>query len=498
MIACVQLPALPLQLLLRQHPDWLELPMAVVDREAPTGKVLWVNQRAWQHRIRPGMRYAAALALTVELRAGVVSDRMIEASVSEVCEALSAFSPSVEPSWEPVGLFTVSVDGLGRLYPSMERWALEVESALLERGFRADVVVGFDRFAVSALALARFEERVIASREQERRALARVPLERLALDPSLLEGMHRLGVKTLGALMRLPRTEVSKRFGEPAERLHAQAVAGASVPVQAHRVAPPLEVGRELEYIERSKVRLMGVVQDLLPALVGRLIAQDALLGALELSLTLDRAMGESRSPVLVERLRPSTPTLDEGLILELVRLRLDATPLGGGVVSVAMRATPSRAERVQPGLVEARPRRDVAAGGRALARLEAELGEGAVGRLVVEDGHLPEARIGWAPIERLVLPSPSRRAVLPIVRRVSLPPRVLPPRARHEPDGWMVRGPEDGVVTQSFGPHVLSGAWWRSEIHREYYYLETSRGRLLWVFFDRRRRRWFLQGAVE
>jgi protein ImuB len=47
-------------------------------------------------------------------------------------------------------------------------------------------------------------------------------------------------------------------------------------------------------------------------------------------------------------------------------------------------------------------------------------------------------------------------------------------------------------------GPYVLSGGWWVRPVHREYYYARTERGDLLWVFYDRPRRRWFLQGGVE
>jgi len=34
--------------------------------------------------------------------------------------------------------------------------------------------------------------------------------------------------------------------------------------------------------------------------------------------------------------------------------------------------------------------------------------------------------------------------------------------------------------------------------VHREYYFAETRRGNLLWVYHDRLRRRWFLHGVVE
>jgi protein ImuB len=43
-----------------------------------------------------------------------------------------------------------------------------------------------------------------------------------------------------------------------------------------------------------------------------------------------------------------------------------------------------------------------------------------------------------------------------------------------------------------------MYGDSWRHETERDYYFAETRRGDLLWVYYDRRRRRWFLQGRVE
>ena len=39
---------------------------------------------------------------------------------------------------------------------------------------------------------------------------------------------------------------------------------------------------------------------------------------------------------------------------------------------------------------------------------------------------------------------------------------------------------------------------WWNRPVHREYHFAETQKGELLWVYYDRSRRRWFLQGRVE
>ena len=99
--ACVNLPALPLQILFRQHPDWRSEPAVVVDHDQPQGLIQWSNERARSYRILPGMRYAAGLALARELRASVITDREIAREVVRLTRRLEHFSPLIEPSARP-------------------------------------------------------------------------------------------------------------------------------------------------------------------------------------------------------------------------------------------------------------------------------------------------------------------------------------------------------------------------------------------------------------
>ena len=134
-MACVNLPAMPLQVLMRSHPEWERLPAAVVDRDKPSGLIKWVNERARANRILPGMRYAAGLGLAHELRAGVVTDDEIATQVEKLTRRLARFSPDVEPSGKEPGVFWIDVSGLQRLYPSLEQWSQLVKSDLYSGGF---------------------------------------------------------------------------------------------------------------------------------------------------------------------------------------------------------------------------------------------------------------------------------------------------------------------------------------------------------------------------
>jgi protein ImuB len=147
--------------------------------------------------------------------------------------------------------------------------------------------------------------------------------------------------------------------------------------------------------------------------------------------------------------------------------------------------------------------------------------------RAVLTDGHLPEACFSWQALEELQLPAakpatdlplraaetgpapveiiPPREDVetmlgrRPLVRRIFRRPELLTAPGRElRNDGWLIRGSEHGPVTHSAGPFLITGGWWLREVQREYQYILTRRGELLWVYHDKRRRRWFLQGELQ
>ena len=85
------------------------------------------------------------------------------------------------------------------------------------------------------------------------------------------------------------------------------------------------------------------------------------------------------------------------------------------------------------------------------------------------------------------------------LVRRIAAKPvRLASEPSRSHEDGWLILGPKRGAIDKLTGPYILAGGWWNREIQREYYYAETRRGDLLWLYYDQIRRRWFLQGSVE
>ena len=534
-MACVELPAFPLQLLLKRHPDWIGRPVAVVDRDKPQGVILQVNEEARAAGIRTGMRYSAGLSLAHTLHAGEVPPADVERGVAEIADRLRRFSPDVEPCRDEPGVFWLNASGLWRLHalpahgvrqgaqpiPSdphprldvgvslgetcrLGRWAQGIVASLRMCGFRAVVAVGFTRFGTCAIARTLTPDEpvvVIRDPDGERTRAGRVRLSRLGIDPALRESLHNLGVRTVQALLRLPSGGLRRRFGPEAQRLHRLAAGELWAPLQPQRIPEPLVARHDLDDPETDAVRLLFHLKRLLDRVLAAVAARHQALVELTLCLRLDRAGAH------VERVRPAAPTLDVVQLMNLVRLRLESLALGAGVVELRVTGRAVTTSAVQQGLFAERPHRDRDAAERALARVRAEFGDEAVMRARLVEAHLPEARFAWEPAGKVSHPEPREVACRPMVRRIHARPLALSqPRNGEkwgqepypEPGRRSARGGETGSVRELAGPYLVSGGWWRSEVRREYYFAWMGDGEVLWIYYDRPRRRWRWQGRVE
>ena len=86
----------------------------------------------------------------------------------------------------------------------------------------------------------------------------------------------------------------------------------------------------------------------------------------------------------------------------------------------------------------------------------------------------------------------------LTLVRRIYTRPVPMNARPVAGPNGVHLRGMEHEPVSNIVGPYIISGGWWHKEIQREYHFAQTASGKILWVYYDKKRRRWFLQGEVD
>lgn len=497
-LACVHVPALPLQLLMRRNPQWRGRPIAVVDEDRPQGLVLWVDERCRRARILPGMRFAAALALHADLCAGVVSDAEVAAAQDALFTTLRQFTPGIEPCAEQPGVCWLDASGLGALYRDLQTWATALAAALERDGWQGcAVTVGFDRFDTYALAQARRGVCVLHGRDEERAAADRVPLSRLHLPTALRDTLARLGIHEVAGLRQLPEHGLALRFGSEAQQLHRATTGSHPQPFVAAAWLPPLERHFDFEpgTHDIDGARLLAQIEAELPALCTLAAQRGEAIATLHVAIAGD-------GPTTTLRVQPATPTLALDQLLELLRLRLSTVAMGGEVGGFTLRADTAPAATAQmqlfaQGGCNGRRHREWSAAQRALARLRAEFGDDAVVTAARHRGHLPEAQFRWLPCTELRVAA-AKPALQPrLVRRLLTQPQPLAHQRAGE-DGWFIGRLNFGPVQNLHGPYVLAGGWWQRPVHREYYFAQTRRGDVLWIFHDKLRRRWCSHGGVE
>ncbi|UCF98411.1 MAG: hypothetical protein JSV89_02490, partial [Spirochaetaceae bacterium] len=197
LLACVDVADLPLQLLLKKHPGWRDLPAAVVSKDSPYATILTANTRAREFGIIPGLRYAGALSLNHELRADTVRGEMIREGTDCLAQELRRFSPQVEVLDSEPGVFWLDAGGMSSLFPDLRVWCRAIRRTLEITGFTASIAAGFTRFGCYAAAKSIQDQMIFPSPLSERKRALAAALRILKLPPEVLERLEMLGIRTV-------------------------------------------------------------------------------------------------------------------------------------------------------------------------------------------------------------------------------------------------------------------------------------------------------------
>jgi protein ImuB len=495
--ACVDVPFLALQTLLRAQPAWRQAPVAVLETDKPQARLLSLNRAARAAGLRVGERYQQALERVPGLHAAPVSPEAIATVQDELLQALLELSPHVEPHPNLKGCFWLDASGLLPLFPSLQHWAGHVHEALHAQGFHAAVVVGLGRFAPWALARQRLRGgvQVLTDPVHQQQACDEVPLACLPLPSVVQEALERLGVVTLADFKALPEAGLLERFCADTLALWRFATRPDSLPLQPARPAEIFQVQQELPYPLENAGAVVFALKPMLDDLLLRLARRNLAVAGLYLRLVCSlggasvphgwQSEGETNAS-REENLQPAEPSLNSVQLMELLRLRLDALHLPGPLVELSLRAEPAPAQAQQLETLAKAPRRDLAAGLRALARLRAAFGDDRVVVARLSERHLPEKNWQWEPAQRLWAAAPPPvKAPAPLVRVLFAQPSPVQ-------NPWAA--PAVPPIRQA-GPYRLAGGWWQRPLVRDYYFIETQQTGLGWVYHDPVRQRWYLHG---
>lgn len=486
-LACVNLPALPLQLLFQIHPEWRTDPAAVVTVNRPTGRIVYANRDALGRGVRPGMRYATALTVAPGLRGDTVSEHLQEKKLDEVVSSLRRFAPKIEACTFDPGTLWIGAQGLLSLYESLPVWMDAIRSLFEREGYRSRIAVGYSRFGSYLAARSDRTAGVVQNPEEERHIVLSASLGLLPLSVRVRQRLSDLGLRTIREFLQLPKQEVASRLGAETAEIHRLALGEFDLPSKT--------VEEEPEFIYTTNFvtplcELDGVMAHL-GTLIERLI--NDVVQARRAVVRICVALGFEGGATERQRIIPTKPTIRYDLLHRLTHLRLQSLSFPGRLEAVGLTADTVEHDIPQGDLFVQNQSREWSEAMKALALIRAEFGNRSVTIARTRKGYLPEEQFSWidAPLGTSVRRSPHNTSEnagtecgpFRLVRRFLAEPRALD-------------GPPSGQPLG--GPFCYSGGWWSDAYDRTYYYTGDDRGRPLLVYYDHPGERWMLQGAVQ
>lgn len=386
---------------------------------------------------------------------------------------LQRFSPEVQPSQEEAQVFWLNASGLNAMYGSLTHWAEQLRSELSG----CSVAVGFSRFGSYAAAKSLSHDFIcFETHDQEQQYVSRICLRYLAINPKELAILKKLGIDTVGGLEKLPGPSVKQRFEDAVVKLHQRATGYLKEPLESAHIVEPVYERLTIEPPDNNVSRLLFGIKRMLRFLVSQAAHTQTAITQLTLRMHCEAAYRAEFS------VKPAEATLDAVQLLQLLHLRLLQVELPERVVELLLGAETIPATQEQLLLFAHKPRRDLAAANRALARVRAQYGENAVLKATLFEAHLPEAQFQWQRLPNLSVAQSGQAHLHQLVRRVYARP-------------ILVSRPE---MRDAYGPYTVEGGWWKSGTRRDYYFTKDDAESWLWVFFDHKAQRWFMHGRLS
>ncbi len=425
-----------------------------------------------------------------ELWAGVHLPGISAQQLGELAISAQRFTPRVSLA-PPDGLL-LEVQGSLHLFSGPEGLRAELTGECLR--LEARPVVAFAPAPLAALVAARAHRPVVVrDPAQLIGPLAPLPLASLRWPDEVSERLARMGVRTIGAALRLPRAGFARRFGTaPLALLDAltgrtpQAYPGFRAPA---RFCRRRELGCELE----NQALLLAALEPLLAALGAFLEAHQC--GVPEFECRLSHRQAPATRCVV----RLAAPAAQVERLRALLAEHLSALRLPEPVRALELRADELIPLRQGSHALWQPGEHGGSAGDEGcglLERLRARLGSAAVHGLTELATHRPES--AWAASE----PPPSVRqrgaaeAGRTAAREGRRPLWLLPaPQPLPVRDGLPRRRGPLRLVSE---PERIETGWWDGgEIARDYYTAVDLHGVRLWVFRERSGPHgWFLHGV--
>jgi protein ImuB len=410
------------------------------------------------------------------------------AMLQKLCVHAQEFTSCV--SFEPPNALLLEIRGSVKLFGSLQKLHADIDACWRRLALPARSAAAPSTLAALWLARAANAPGEALQIEDVKLLpghLARVPVACTAWDGNRLQTLRAMGVTRLGELMRLPRAGLARRLSPAMVQDLDIALARQSAP---RRAFVPHERFRERCDFE-TEIEHVAYLEQALEPLIGRcarfLRKRQAGIETLQLRLK-HREEPATRVPLGFASITSERRRLADVLCQKLERLALKAPVRSMELISGRLRGLSAGSLDVFAGLTGAGSRDSAP---QLVERLRARLGEAAVYGVCLIAEHRPEA--AWRRVHELRMGAPK-----------------VEPKGGEGPVGlgmprpvWLLDDPLPLPKPEILqGPERIESGWWDGKgVARDYYVARQqgapqSSGARLWVFQERRSKRWYLHGV--
>jgi len=441
--------------------------------------IIAANANALAAGVRPGEPAAAALSKMPELRLLERNHDAEYALLEEIATWAYAFTPAI--SIATPDRLLLEVGACLKLFGSARALMQKLLQDIRPFGLSVDAACAPTPLAASWLTRAQDPPCVLPEPGWQG-CLETLSCNVLALDNSVsaakIEWLHRLGIRNIGQLQRLPAAGLARRKAAELLRVLGRARGDVADPQAWFQVPPRFASRIALPEPVTQSAPLMFAVSRQIQALQAWLTQRHAGIERCELVLEGANSSEQNRIELVTSR-----PVHEAQQLLTLVREHLAAQSLKSAVHALQLRADHTVKLHAQSqDLFDTRThtRREAHD---VIDRLRARLGQKAVSCVMPADDHRPEH--AWQNAE------PGKH--IPYTPASEIPP--FPSRPC-----WLLETPRrlDSIMHFELlrGPERIDYGWWDHAVRRDYFVARAPDQALWWIFTPHHRpAEWYVHG---
>jgi protein ImuB len=468
----------------------LDEPSIVVARQNNMLRISALDDAAARFGLAVGLPLANARAICPQVAVYDADEAADAGALNAIAEWCDRFTPLVALD-PPHGLF-LDVTGCAHLFGGEAAMMSLVCGRLTAQGFVVSAAIAGT--AVCARTLTRHVHGRIVRDGEERDAVRLLPVSALGADITVVTGLRRAGLKTIGDVAARERHEITARFGSSFTAHLEKALGECDAPISPRQPLPDYIVEKRFAEPVVTEAVMSATLSGLAGTLVAAMGRQDK--GARRLEARFFRTDGAVRT-ITVDTGQPVTKA---DVIGRLFRERLEALsdPLDPGFGFDLIRVAASRTEIV------VQEQRDLDAHvhdqdelSALIDRIAARIGGKRVVVHLPQDTHIPERAVWAAPAQHHLVAAaqavwPARAVGEPPLRPLRLFER--PERIKviaEVPDGPPARfvwRRATHAVVRTEGPERVAMEWWRAGsavLTRDYFRVEDEEGLRFWLYRD-------------